>query len=376
MRTSIKVFVLLTLSITILLAGWQAVQASAMVFGRGDVYHNIAGSQVKARIQVTDTTEIREVENTALPVDGSAETPRPDIQSNNQYIQNEPDLKQIWALEQIQALPPLRYNGGNSPVLVAILDTGIDSAHDDLSGRVIAETNFTESTTTDDIYGHGTHIAGIIGAVNDNNLGIIGLAPECRLLNVKVADDKGRCQTSSLADGIIWAVDNGANVINISIELGETTPGLKEAVNYAWENGAVIIAAAGNDGSETPVYPACCENCIGVTAIQENGTLAPLANHGDWVDVAAPGFYIYSTLPDNSYGYKHGTSFATAYVSGLAALLFSEATDTSGGGKLNDEVRQAIYSGSRDIGVDGTGRGMISVINSLTEVTAYPEHQL
>ena len=101
--------------------------------------------------------------------------------------------------------------------------------------------------------------------------------------------------------------------------------------------------------------------------------MAPLANHGDWVDVAAPGFYIYSTLPDNNYGYKHGTSFATAYVSGLAALLFSEVTDTNGDNKLNDEVRQAIYSGCYEIDVDGTGKGIISVSNSLAEVTANPE---
>jgi len=372
MRASIKASVLLMLIITCIFASWQGVQASAVVSVRSDVCINISGPQVKARIQVSNTIESTEVENTALPDENSSKIPKSDIQLD-QYIQNEPSLKQRWALEQIQALPPPPINDRNATVLVAILDTGIDRDHEDLNDRVIAEINLTESATTDDIYGHGTHIAGIVTAKNDNDLGILGLAPESRLINIKVADDKGRCQTSALTEGIIQAVDSGANVINISIELRQSTPGLEEAIDYAWKNGAVIIAAAGNDGSETPVYPACYEDCIGVTAIRENGTLAPLANHGDWVDVAAPGFNIYSTLPDNNYGYKHGTSFATAYVSGLAALLFSEVTDTNGDNKLNDEVRRAIYSGCHEIGVDGTGKGIISVSNSLAKVVANPE---
>jgi thermitase len=369
MHASIKASVLLTLIITCIFANWQGVQASAVVSVRSDLCSNISGPQVKAQTRINSSIEAVEAEDTVLLVADSSRTPGSDVQSDDQYIQDKPSLKQKWALEQIQALPPSQTDSCNSPVLVAILDTGIDQDHEDLYGRVTAEINLTDSATTDDIYGHGTHIAGIITARNDNDLGIIGLAPESRLINIKVADDKGRCQTSALTDGIIWAVDNGANVINISIELRQSTPELEEAIDYAWKNGAIIIAAAGNDGSETPAYPACYKDCIGVTATQENGTLAPLANHGDWVDVAAPGLNIFSTLPDNDYGYKHGTSFATAYVSGLAALLFSEVTDINGDNKLNDEVRQAIYRGCNEIGVDGTGKGIISVSNSLLEVT-------
>jgi thermitase len=206
----------------------------------------------------------------------------------------------------------------------------------------VAEVNLTDSPTPSDAYGHGTHIAGIIAASGNNGIGIAGVAPQCRLMNVKVADDKGRCQASAVAEGIIWAVDNGANVINISIELREPSAELEDAVNYAWSQGAVIIAAAGNDGSQSPVYPAYYENCLAVAATKQDGTLAPLSNHGDWVDAAAPGFNIYSTLPQNGYGYKTGTSFATAYVSGLAALLFNVVSDSNGDGRLNDEVRAAI----------------------------------
>ena len=276
--------------------------------------------------------------------------------------------KSQWALKEIHALPST-WNGGNDPlVLVAVLDTGIDKDHEELSGRVVAEVDFSESDTPDDIYGHGTPVAGIISADAENGLGITGLAPESRLVNIKVADDSGRCQISRLIEGIRWAVDNGVKVINVSIQFKETAPGLKETVDYAWENGAVIIAAAGNDGDSSPVYPASYENCIAVTAIQADGSLAPLANHGDWVDVAAPGLDIYSTLPGDSYGYKHGTSFATAYVSGLASLLFSIAADTNGDGNLNDEVRRAIEAGCDKIDIDGTGKGLINVAVSLAEM--------
>jgi thermitase len=364
---------LLTLSIFSILASWHGANASSTISERSDVCNNTPGLQIKEPIHNSSTTGHEEVENIALPDDIYAESSRSQVQVN-QSVQSEPGLNQQWALEQIQAVPLPGIAKSNSPVLVAVLDTGIDREHEDLCGAVIADANFTESATTDDVYGHGTHIAGIIAARNDNNLGVVGLAPESSLVNVKVADDKGRCQISALTDGIIWAADNGATVINISIEMRESTSELREAVDYAWRKGAVIIAAAGNDGQESPVYPASYENCIGVTAIQENGTLAPLANFGDWVDVAAPGFNIYSTLPDNSYGYKHGTSFATAYVSGLAALLFAVATDTNGDGRLNDEVRLAIDAGCRDTGIDGTGLGSINAADSLYEVTANLEH--
>jgi thermitase len=373
MRASVKTCVLLTLSIFSILASWHGTNASSIVSGCSDVGNDTLGIQIEEPIHNSSTMVHEEVENITLPDDICNESSQSQLQVN-QSVQSEPGLNQQWALEEIQAVPLPGIAKSNSPVLVAVLDTGIDREHEDLCGAVIADANFTESATTDDVYGHGTHIAGIIAAKNDNNLGVVGLAPECSLVNVKVADDKGRCQISALADGIIWAADNGASVINISIEMRESTSELREAVDYAWQKGAVIIAAAGNDGKESPVYPACYENCIGVTAIQENGTLAPLANFGDWVDVAAPGFNIYSTLPDNNYGYKHGTSFATAYVSGLAAILFTVVTDANGDGRLNDEVRLAINAGCQNTGIDGTGLGTINATDSFNEVMANPEY--
>jgi len=263
---------------------------------------------------------------------------------------SDPYVDKQWALDKINVFQLWQMAPVTEAVVVAILDTGIDPDHQDLNGLIMAEANFTDSSSPADSYGHGTHVAGIIAAKN-NGTGIVGVAPGCRLLNVKVADDMGRCQASALAEGIMWAVNNGASVINISLEIKEPSPQLEEAVNYAWSCGSIIIAAAGNNGNQSPVYPAYYNNCVAVAAINQDDNLAPLSNYGDWVDVAAPGSDIYSTLPDNDYGYKTGTSFATACVSGIAALLFDVVTDANGDGRLNDEVRTVIETSYQEIGL-------------------------
>lgn len=234
-------------------------------------------------------------------------------------------------------------------VIVAVLDTGIDTGHEALSSIVMSGINFTDSPAgVLDAYGHGTPVAGIIAANGGNNPGVQDIASNCRLLNVKVVDDRGHYTMSDLVDGILWAADNGANVINISLISGEKSAELEKAVNYAWQKGVIIVAAAGNGGTNTPVYPAAYEHCIAVTAADDDGNLIPLANYGDWIDIAAPGYKIYSTLPGNNYGYMYGTSFATAYVSGLAATIFPLVQDSNDDGKSNDEVCQLILNNFPD----------------------------
>lgn len=138
------------------------------------------------------------------------------------------DLQTQWGLQHIRAFPSSWNAAEKSPVLVAVLDTGIDKEHEDLFGRVVAEIDLSNSPSSADYYGHGTAIAGIIAADADNGLGIAGLAPASLLVNVKVADDDGSCQLSALAAGIIWAVDYGAEVINISIEIKRRRSGARK----------------------------------------------------------------------------------------------------------------------------------------------------
>ena len=272
------------------------------------------------------------------------------------YSVDESYLADRWGVGKIEAPRAWQISTGGESVIVAVLDTGICKDNPDLADRVVAEVNFSSSPTRDDVYGHGTHMAGTIAAV----------APECWLMNVKVADDVGKCEPAVVARGIIWAVEHGAKVINLSLAM-VGSPELEQAVDYAWTHGAILVGAAGNKGTSEPSYPAYYDNCLAVAGINENNALALLSSYGDWVDVAAPGFNIYSELPANQYGYKTGTSSAGAHVSGVAALVFSVAEDSNGSGAVNDEVRWAIENSCTPISVDGVGQGLINAFGAVTK---------
>ena len=256
-----------------------------------------------------------------------------------------------WAILKTMAPQAWEVTSGAASVVIAVLDTGIDKRHEDLAGKVIAEVNFTDSPTTNDIYGHGTHVAGIIAAAANNGVGIAGLAYDCRLLNVKVADDCGMFQSSVAARGIRWAVEHGAKVINMSLVSTEPSRDLEEAINYAWSKGVVVVAAAGNFIGTKAAYPAYYSNCLAVAATDSNDCVASWSSRGDWVDVVAPGVDIYSTLSGSQYGSKSGTSMAAAHVSGLAGLLFAISGDKNGNGFVNDEVRAAIEGSCDAVGI-------------------------
>jgi len=280
-------------------------------------------------------------------------------------IPSDPFYDQQWGLVALNLPQAWLTTDGSDEVWIAVLDTGIDDDHEDFLGRVVAQVNFSDSRTAGDVYGHGTHIAGIVAAATDNGVGISGAAPGCPLMNVKVADDEGKCDAGAVADGIKWAVDKGAKVLNISLRFSEPSGELEEAVEYAWNHGVVVVAAAGHGTGSAPQYPAHYNRCIAVTAVKEDGTRVPLVNYGDWVDVAAPGYQIYSTLPGDEYGYKTGTSQAVAYVSGLAGLLYSIAVDTDGDGQVNDEVRAAIEGSCQPLQAVGMGGGLVDAMEAV-----------
>ncbi|OGN97503.1 MAG: hypothetical protein A2Z77_05615 [Chloroflexi bacterium RBG_13_51_36] len=293
-------------------------------------------------------------------VDGSDSSSH-DSSLQGTYSLNGDDLAERWGVSKIEAPRAWQITRGDRSIIVAVLDTGIDKDNRDLADRVMAEVNFTNSPTSDDLYGHGTHMAGTIAAI----------APECELMNVKVADDTGKCQPSVVARGIIWAVDHGAQIINLSLAM-VASRNLGEAVNYAWNHGAVLVAAAGNRGGPEASYPAYYPDCLAVAGTNEDNGLALLSSYGDWVDLAAPGFNIYSELPENQYGYKTGTSGACAHVSGVAALVFSVAQDSNGDGAVNDEVRWAIESSCTPVAGDGMGQGLVNAFQAVTETISSP----
>lgn len=193
-------------------------------------------------------------------------------------------------------------------ILIAVLDTGIDRQREDLADKVIAEVNLTDSATASDVHGHGTKVASIIAAT----------APNARLLNVKVADDTGLVWPSPLVEGIVWAVEHGAHVINVSLYTTAPAPGLEDAVNYAWSQGAVVVAATGDYAGNVPAYPARYSNCLAVGAKR--------LGHGH-TDVVALG---------------QDSSMAAAEITGLAGTLFEVVSDQNGNGFVNDEVWEKI----------------------------------
>jgi thermitase len=215
-----------------------------------------------------------------------------------------------WDLRRVEATRAWQTTSGRPDILIAVLDTGVSSTSEALAGKVLESINFSKSDSAEDVNGHGTHIAGIIAASPDYMTGISGLAFQVSILNVKVANDDGTSSAAALADGIRWAVDRGAKVLNISITFNKPPRLIEDAVNYAIDKNVVVVAAAGNDFSTVTAYPAAYPAVIAVSAVAEGDVSPRWANQGGWVDVSAPGVNIYSTLPDDRYAMRSGTSMA------------------------------------------------------------------
>jgi thermitase len=231
-----------------------------------------------------------------------------------------------WGLASIAATAAWDVTKGTNTVVVAVVDTGVDYYHPDLAGRVDTENDYDFVNGDLDAFddnGHGTHVSGIVAATMDNAIGVTGVAPECRILPVKVLSAAGWGDSAGVAAGIQYAADHGAKVINLSLE-GTADRLMGAAVVYARSKGCLVVAAVGNDGSSTGAsYPARYPGVVGVGAADRYGARASFSNYGTGVDVAAPGVGVFSTLPGDRYGNMSGTSMASPFVAGVAALLFS-----------------------------------------------------
>lgn len=222
-------------------------------------------------------------------------------------------------------LPDVWTSTKGRDVIVAVLDTGIDTDHDDLAPAIVNMKDFTGEGIEDTI-GHGTHCAGIIAARETNNAGLTGVAPESKLLIAKVLGEQGGTD-QWVAEGIKWAVDEGADIISMSLGGPGSSTVLFNAVHDALVRGVCIICAAGNEGSlhiNDIGYPGRYGSVITVAAHDYNGNRAGFSSQGGEIDFMAPGTDVWSTYLDNGYATMSGTSMATPFVSGVAALIISK----------------------------------------------------
>ncbi|SIS62711.1 S8 family peptidase [Salimicrobium flavidum] len=245
---------------------------------------------------------------------------------------------------------------------IAVIDTGVDHDHPDLDDKTLLGYDFVQNDNNpDDRNGHGTHVAGSAAAETDNATGVAGMAPDTNILAVRALDADGSGSLNDIADAIRYSADTGAEVINLSLGCDCDTQTLEDAVDYAWNQGSVVIAAAGNDGVSTTFEPASYDNAIAVGAVDSNNNIASFSNYGSWVDVTAPGVDIVSTVQNGSYASLSGTSMASPHVAGLAGLLASQ-------GRSNSEIRTAIEQTAEPI--YGTGyyyeHGLIDSYEAVT----------
>ncbi len=230
---------------------------------------------------------------------------------------------------------------------VAVLDTGIDMDHPDLAVNIKGGINIISTRKTfDDDNGHGTHVSGTIAAVS-NDIGVVGVAPEANLYGVKVLNRRGSGYTSDIIAGIEWSVDNNMDIISMSLSSAYYNEALEVAINYAYNNGVIIVAASGNESTSVS-YPAAYDNVIGVSAIDQNYDLAYFSNFGPEIDVTAPGVGIISTYYKGGYAIMDGTSMATPHVTGVIALMLE-----SGTANTYEDVLARFASGCVDLGEPG-----------------------
>lgn len=263
-------------------------------------------------------------------------------------------------------------------VRVAVLDTGADLNHPDLVDNIVQIGNFTNSPQgANDVQGHGTHCAGIIGALN-NDIGVIGVAPKVSLIIVKVLGDNGSGYNNWVANGIRYAVDMKADIISMSLGSSVKDPQIEKAVLYAYSKNIPIIAAAGNEGdgrgnTSEISYPAYMDETIAVGANGLNNRIARFSNSNDEVDIVAPGVNIYSTFPINSYAKLSGTSMATPFVTGVLALSLAKHRVFGGKTPMDtvEQMREHLVRFTVDAGKKGVdnlfGHGIIDPVGLITE---------
>ena len=297
----------------------------------------------------------------------------PNMRFQVNLVPNDPYWPLQWGPARIEADYAWNTTIGDPSVLVAIIDTGVDWTHPDLAENYVP---LGYDWVNDDPYplddhGHGTHCAGIVAAVLNNGIGIAGLA-QVQIMAEKALDQYGYGWTDDLANAIVHSVDAGADILSNSWGSYVDSELIHEAVKYAYENGVLVVAAAGNEETDRKLYPAAYDEVIAVTATDQYDYPAWFTNFGEWVELAAPGVDIYSTVP---WGYEawSGTSMSTPHVAGVAALIWSQSPNMT-----RDQVRLQLRYTAEDLGSPGFdyyyGYGRVNARRAVEQ--PLPEHDL
>lgn len=331
----------------------------------------------KSRVQVVrlDEESVDELLN-ELRQDPSIEFAERDYVARTTYVPNDPLVLggSAWHLSKVEA--PLAWDlaRGRSNIVIAVLDSGVMANHADLSGQILPGYDFVngDSDPADD-FGHGTAVAGTVVAAGNNSFGAAGVAFGCRVLPVKVVDASGFGSYSTIAQGIRYAVDQGARVINLSIAGTAASAALQDAVNYAWGSNVIVVASAGNDGNSIPQYPAACQNVIAVSALTSMDSLAGFSSFGSHIRLSAPGENIWTTqrTASSPFGAWRGTSFASPIVAGAAGLVAAANPSLS-----NQRIGLILAESADDLGAAGNdeqfGAGRVNLYKAIFVASREP----
>ena len=293
------------------------------------------------------------------------------IASIQDVIPSDPGWTSQYGLVNIRAPQGWQYATGSSAVTIAILDTGVETSHPDLAAKIVNGFDvYNNDNDPQDDNGHGTHVAGIAAAISNNGVGVAGVSWGARVMPVKVLNAAGNGSYADVAEGIIWATDHGAQVINLSLGGTSSSQLMQDAIDYAASRGVILVAASGNSGSNTVIYPARYPNVIAVAATDGSNARAWFSNFGPEVDLSAPGVSIYSTST-GGYSTRNGTSMATPFVAGLAAILRGIPGNAS-----RTAIAQQMQSTALDLGSAGRddyyGHGLIQMDAAILSVIQEP----
>ncbi|GEN46325.1 S8 family peptidase [Alkalibacillus haloalkaliphilus] len=290
-----------------------------------------------------------------------------------EHVESNADAKAFsqtvpWGVPHVQGTTAQDAGYTGNGVKVAILDTGIDASHEDLN-VVGGYSVFDDSANNDPFYdgsGHGTHVAGTVAAL-DNNVGVLGVAPQSDLYAVKVLNNSGSGSYAGIAEGLEWSIQNDMDIVNMSLGGSQSSSILEAYTDLANDEGVLVVAAAGNSGNrggnnDSVGYPAKYDSAIAVAAIDQNNNRATFSSTGPAVELSAPGVNVLSTVPGDNYDSYNGTSMAAPHVAGVAAQVWDAKPHLS-----NTELRELLQQTAQNLGPSHRyGHGLVQSFEAIS----------